>query len=306
MPSARGLFRRAILQSGTANRLGDRESGARLAAEFLAELGLKSATCARLWELPFEKILEAQLALSRRLASAARALPFGPIWGGETLPTRPLDLVREGGARDVEVIVGTNRDEVKLFAGAQERPPLDDARLEELIRASIPQRFSEHAARIVESYRVSRKGRLPTSNQDLLDAIQTDLRFRLPVIRLAEAQRAHQPRTHLYLFVWESSARRGALGACHALELPFVFGTLDAPTQDRFAGTGPEVERLSRNMMDAWVAFARRGDPSHTGIGTWASYETERRDTMIFGRESGLAQAPFEEERALWDELLHP
>jgi para-nitrobenzyl esterase len=80
--------------------------------------------------------------------------------------------------------------------------------------------------------------------------------------------------------------------------MPFVFGTLDAPTQDRFAGTGPDVERLSANMMDAWLSFARSSNPGHEGIGRWPAYETAHRPTMIFDRHSRLEEDPFGEERA--------
>lgn len=94
------------------------------------------------------------------------------------------------------------------------------------------------------------------------------------------------------------------MGSCHALEMPFVFGTLDAPTQDRFAGTGPDVERLAADMMDAWTAFARGANPSHSGIGAWTPYDAERRSTMVLGRTSEAQDAPFEEERAVWDGII--
>ena len=83
-----------------------------------------------------------------------------------------------------------------------------------------------------------------------------------------------------------------------------MFGTLDAPTQNRFAGSGPDVEALSHDVMDAWIAFTRGGDPSHERIGTWPPYEPERRLTLVFDRESRLEEGPFEEERAAWDGIL--
>jgi para-nitrobenzyl esterase len=86
----------------------------------------------------------------------------------------------------------------------------------------------------------------------------------------------------------------GALGACHALELPFVFGTLDGPGIDRFAGSGPEVETLSGQMMDAWLTFAR------TGEAPWPAYDAGRRATMVFGRGSGVQDAPRDDERCFW------
>jgi para-nitrobenzyl esterase len=120
--------------------------------------------------------------------------------------------------------------------------------------------------------------------------------FRVGSIGAAEAHAVHQPRTYSYLFTWESPAMGGALGACHALELPFVFGTLDAPGIDRFAGSGPEVKALSEQMMDAWLTFAR------TGEAPWPAYESGRRATMVFGPHTSVQDAPMDDERRLWQE----
>jgi para-nitrobenzyl esterase len=109
---------------------------------------------------------------------------------------------------------------------------------------------------------------------------------------------------YLYLFDWASPARHGALGACHALEMPFLFGTLRAPTQDRFAGKGPEAERLSAQMMDAWISFARSGRPAHEGIGEWPTYDEGRRPTMLFGRETRLVADPLAREREAIESTL--
>ena len=113
----------------------------------------------------------------------------------------------------------------------------------------------------------------------------------------AEAHRAHQPATFQYFFTYGSPAMRGALGACHGLELPFVFGALDVPGQAEFAGRGAHLPRLSERMMDAWLAFTRTGDPG------WPAYESEQRPTMVFDLDSALMHAPYEEERAAWDDL---
>ena len=92
----------------------------------------------------------------------------------------------------------------------------------------------------------------------------------------------------------------GALGACHALELPFVFGTLRNPGLDKFAGSGPQANRLSEQMMDAWLAFARTGDPNTEGGPQWPTYDGSRRATMVFGSDTHLEDAPYDEERQLW------
>jgi para-nitrobenzyl esterase len=92
----------------------------------------------------------------------------------------------------------------------------------------------------------------------------------------------------------------GALGSCHALDLPFVFGTLDHPVLSRFAGGGRDARALAEHIQDAWIAFARTGSPAHPGIGEWPSYDAHRRATMILGRECGVEEAPREAERAVW------
>jgi para-nitrobenzyl esterase len=187
------------------------------------------------------------------------------------------------------------------------RPALDDAELERQVRAQLPRSAAERVAQAITVYRDSRIARgLPSTNGDIADAVATASRFRIPAVRLCEAHSVQQPRTFLYQCDWESPARRGALGACHGVEIPFVFGTLAAADNARFCGKGPEAEQLSEHMMDAWLAFAKNGEPGHPGIGEWPAYDTTARSTMIFGRKSGVERAPFEEERALWDTLLGP
>ena len=178
-------------------------------------------------------------------------------------PHPPLGTVRDGGAGDVPLLLGTTRDEHKLYVPA-ERPEIDDAELERQVRTFLPRRAADRAGEVVEVYRASRAERgLPASSHDLVDAVATGSRFRMPAIRLAEAQQAHQPRTFLYQFEWESPARRGTLGACHGLEIPFVFGTLGRTGDDRMSGTGADADRLSRQMMDAWIELrpSRRPQP---------------------------------------------
>ena len=305
MPAAKGLFHRAIMQSGAANGLGDGAAGTRLATRFLAELGVPPGDRAAVQAVSADAIVAAQLKVGAPGAGQG-ARGFGPIVDGKTLPRQPLAAVSDGFASGLPVLIGTNRDEVKLFnVTGRDRAPLDDAGLVGAVEASLPGAARVRAGALIEGFRASRAARgLPVSNHDLLDAIQSTLRFRAPAMRLAEAQRHHQANTFVYLFTYESPARHGALGSCHALEMPFVFGTLDAPTQDRFAGTGPKVERLSRNMMAAWLAFAKTGNPAHEGIGPWPAYDSAGRATMVFDRESRVENAPFEEERAAIDSVL--
>jgi para-nitrobenzyl esterase len=153
------------------------------------------------------------------------------------------------------------------------------------------------ATGLVEAYRQSRSQRnLPITPAELLTAIQSDRIFRLPAIRLAEAHYRRQQPTYMYLFDWVSPVRNGILGACHALELGFVFGTLD----DIFTGSGDEAQALSRKIQDAWVSFARHGNPSSESMGKWKLY-SERRETMVLGKQCMLVKAPYDEERRAWE-----
>jgi para-nitrobenzyl esterase len=304
MPSARGLFRRAVIQS-SGGRLRPRERATALAGALLDELGIDRDDSRAILDLPADAIVEAQVRAVETLRAQGVEASWGPVVDGEVVPETPLEAVQAGAAADVPLMLGNNRDEVKQFVAMdRNRQQVADGDLPSEVAQSLPGGAAGDVAtatQLIEVYRSSRDALgLPTTNNDLLDAIDTDARFRIPGIELALAQREHQPSTFVYLFTHESPARRGALGACHSLEMPFVFGSLDAPTQDRFAGTGPDVEALSARMMDAWTSFARSGNPSHAGIGGWDPYTEDDRCTMVFGPETGRATAPFEAERAAW------
>jgi para-nitrobenzyl esterase len=135
------------------------------------------------------------------------------------------------------------------------------------------------------------------SEKDLRNAIETDRVFRIPAIRLAEAQVAKGTPAWMYRFDWPSPAFGGRLGACHALEIPFVFDNLAAPGVDVFTGGGAP-QTLATAMHAAWVAFAKTGDPG------WEAYDTGRRATMLFDLESRVHEDPGGDLRRLWDGLL--
>jgi para-nitrobenzyl esterase len=291
MPAARGLFRRAIFESGV-GRAAPVAGADKAADEFLAKLGLDRSRAPELKTLPADTLVKAQAG-------------FGPVRDPGSLPDDPAKFVKDGGAADVDILIGYNRDEVKLFVATRQRDPLSDERLLAEVRTTLPKADGGQAQEAIEVIRASRQTKgLPFDNLDVLDAVQSAARFGIPSMRLALAQSVHRP-TYLYLFTHVSPARRGALGACHALEMPFVFGTLSAPTQDRFAGTGPDVERLSADMMDAWLAFARTGSPACTAVGDWPAYVEPGRLTMVFDTAaSGVQSDPLSDERRMLEALI--
>ena len=171
---------------------------------------------------------------------------------------------------------------------------MDEARLLRRYQRLIP---AGDVPALIETYRKTRQERgMSTTPAELFMALQTDKAFRVPAVRLAESHSRRNQSTYMYLFTWTSPLRGGVLGACHALELGFLFGLLD----DNFSGSGPEAQALAKNIQDAWLAFARTGDPSCEGLGQWPVYG-ERRETMLLDKECAVVAAPYDEERRAWE-----
>ena len=158
--------------------------------------------------------------------------------------------------------------------------------------------------RILEVYKDTMKDIASANPIEIFDAIGTDFVFRIPEIRFAEAHQIHNSNVYNYLFTWPSPAFKGKLGSCHAMEIPFAFGTLDIPRADLFFGKGPDADLLSEMMMDTWIAFARTGNPNHKDIPEWPAYDAEKRATMVLGTEWKVENALLDKERKAWDGLL--
>ena len=256
-----------------------------------------------LLSLSTERVLElaATLEASAIADPTASAMSFAPVADGTTLPRRAIESVAAGSAAGVAVLVGSAEDEWTLLSLMDPTlPNIDDAGVVSRNAA----RFGEATARnLFDRYRRVRSARgAPSAAWDIFNALETDRFFRIPALRLAEAQRAHSPQVYSYLFNWRSPALDGKLGACHALELPFLFGVHNAsPEMRAFSGTGPAADALATAVQDAWLAFARTGDPSCGSVGTVPAYDTERRATLVLGEKCGVQDAPHEADRAIWD-----
>ncbi|NNL66080.1 MAG: carboxylesterase/lipase family protein, partial [Myxococcales bacterium] len=301
-PSAQGLFARAIPQSGAAHNIHDPETATRVGAKLLETLGVERSAAARaLRELPAEKLRDAQTRTSLALGTELGLLPFQPVVCGDLLPQAPIEAVRAGLARGVDLLVGTTRDEWRLFGFL-------DPSIQSLDEPGLHARFDHvnDPAALVAAYRDAHGE--AASAADLYFAIETDRVFRVPADRLAEAMHAHGGKIHFYRFDWEAGFAGGILGACHAVELPFVFGATD-PDQDGadfFAAHGPEADALAQATMDAWLAFARSGDPSHAGLpgGRFPAWCPDRRETLVLGKAIEPVEDPAAGPRRAWDGLL--
>lgn len=296
MHAAKGKFHKAILQSGAANTVGALENATDITGQYLEILGIGAEEVDAMRSLTVKQLMGAQQTLSDQLRATRQVItPFQPLVDGEVIPELPIKAIQKGSGKGILVLAGTNRDEWKLFGMMEPGlDQLDEAGLAERLGNLIP---TEYVPGLIEAYKNARKGRgEATTPLEILSAIQTDLMFRMPVVRLVEAQVNHKQPVYNYLFTWNSPVAGGILGACHALDIGFVFGKHD----DTFCGTGPDADQLSRNMQDAWIAFARTGNPSCESIGTWEPYG-DRRATMMLDKTFRLEEAPYEGERSAWD-----
>ena len=306
-PAARGLFRRAIAESGAALAI-DPPPAARIAERLAGQLGLAEFSRDALAGVPADELIGAQIAVNAEVDAGA-GLPFQPVVDGGLLARHPEDAVVAGSSAGVELLIGSNRDEFKLFSFAVlARRELSEAEAERLVGRYLRGAGLEDealAGDAIAEYRRARHDRgEPATARALFDAIVTDWIFRVPQLRLAEAHRSRTPATYAYLFDWPSPFAGGGLGACHGVELPFVFGTVHEPIIGLFSGSGEDAFRLSDEMQASWVAFARSGDPSNDLAGSWPRYEATRRATMRFGPRTGLVDAPYESERQFWERRL--
>lgn len=303
MPAARGLYHRAIVQSGPPYTHSPAQAQ-RAAEELAAVLGIDRISRAALEAVPADDLVMATRTLrDRRPRPGELPLPFLPVVDGEVLPLPPEVAVAGGHAPDVPLLIGSNRDELSFFAlGDRRLAELDDAGLVRWMARAAPEVPPDE---VVDCYRAARSSRGESvAPRDLWVAAGSDRVFRWPSLSFARAQRAHQPATYVYLFTWETPAFGGVMGSCHALEIPFVFGSLRRPVVAAFAGDGPEAQSLSAQMRDAWIAFARIGDPSTPGAGVWPSWDARSRSTMVFGPGGGQVEdAPRNEELTVWERL---
>jgi para-nitrobenzyl esterase len=286
-PAARGLFHKAVAQSG-APLVSSAEAAAKLAEELAREVGVDRV--ARLRDVEASAIVAAQA----KLDDPRRVRTFTPCVDGVVLDRDPTAAIGAGSAAGIPMIIGTNVDEWKLWAPADPHSrDLDDERLRRRVERNLPGR-SESVITAVRDARAAR-GELTNAN-DLWFAIETERFFRVPALRCADAHAQHGP-TYVYLFGWGSPAMRGWLGACHGLEIAFVFGNQGRDELAAFTGSGPDADALAERMMDAWLAFARTGDPSTPDL-PWPRHDPATRPTVVFDAHTRLEHAPRDAERA--------
>lgn len=285
-PAAQGLFQRAILQSGTAHNIQGKAAATQSARDFLEILKLGTDEIGSLTDIPLETLLAAQARLLLKNPLYAISL----VVDGRDIPEPPTQAIARGAAKDRTILLGTNRDEMKLFAGSSSESSLDANMMQQIL--------GNKASEIFTTYAAARPG---ADMREIGLEIFADYTFRIPAIRLAEKQLPHNTGIWMYRFDWPSPNEK--FGACHALEIPFVWNNLEASTFRMFLGKTPP-QRLASTMHTSWIAFARTGNPNTPDLPDWPVYDTDERTIMLFHEECGVVHDPQGAERAAWEGLL--
>lgn len=296
MPRADGLFRRAVVQSMPGTFFSP-ALAADVTAACAAELGVRP-TLAGLSTMDPARLPAAGYSVAAKMDRwkdswgriTYRPIPFAPVVDGDVLPVTPWQALAAGAARDIDLLVGHTRDEHRLFSlidGVLGQVTEDQA--ETALRKLAP------GADGVRCYRESFPAATP---EELYELVNADWLFRMPTLHLAQAHAAAGGRTYFYELTWTAPAFGGALGSCHGLDIPLVFGNLGSGQPALLIGepVSADAEDLSARMRGAWTAFAADGEPG------WPAYDTDQRLVQLLDARPAVTTYPEEASRLLWQQ----
>lgn len=295
MPRADGLFRRAVVESGGAQHVSSAATAERIGRRLAEKMGV-APTRAAIAAAPLDSMLAAQAALREEMTTRPDPAFWGevlltnllwqPVVDGDVLPGHPFERIGAGAGAGIELLVGSNTEETRLFL-------VPGGIIDTITPAALAGLVAAYGLEVEPTLAAYRDLHPGASPGDLFSAIQTDWYWRLPALRLAEVRASPGAApTHVYEFAWRSPQYGGRLGAGHSLEIPFVFDTLGRQTRATHGESPPQ--RLADAMHKAWVAFATTGDPG------WPRYDLDRRAAMHFDTASRPIEDPLGKERLLW------
>lgn len=294
MPAAKGLFHRAIVESGSALRVRTKDSSEKVAGLIVAELGLTPATIDQIQTLPYAQLLKASTDVMRKhnpppagglpsFRRMADMLGLSPTLDPRILPAHPFDPQASALSEDVPMIVGTTLNEFVSGINHPEYEQMTDAEVETRVRGM----FGDKTPQIMAAFRE----RTPRAKPfDLWSHIAAST-VRENAIKQCKAKAAlgNAP-AYLYWFTWQTPVLDGRPRAFHCSEIAFVFNNTDRC--ENMTGGGPDASALGANVSDAWIEFARTGNPSHAGIPRWTAFSADTVPTMIFDNRTELVLNP--------------
>lgn len=300
MPAAKGLFHKAIVQSGSMRRLLTPDFSAKLAKAVLKEAGVGKKGLDALKELPFDRLIAVAKAAATKVYPAAdysRPIDFGrsgecnpwaPTVDGKILTDHPFWTCAPAASASVPMIIGSTLTE---FAVPYGDPEFEKYAFDKFREDVIKGHGSEHGPRIFDALR---KGHPDASAAKLLAIWYSSGARHAAVQQTAlKATQGGAP-AYLYLFAWESPILDGRLHSFHCADLPFVFDNTDRC--DHMTGGGADARALAARISSAWVQFARTGDPNHSGLPNWPAFSAANPATMVFDNTSVVKENPDGEE----------
>jgi para-nitrobenzyl esterase len=288
MPSAKGLFHRAVIESGATIKLVERDAAAKVAERLLAKLSLNTTQLRELQSLPVQKIMSAYFAVVRDMAGADQmTVGFSPTMDGKVVSQHPYYPTASAVSANVPMMIGNTRTE--LTGQTDEAAfTLDEPGM----RKRVTDLLGDKAAGIIEIYRRANPG---ATAPDLYFLIASDHRYGAPTMKIAERRAAlGKGPVYLYYFRWETPIDGGRLKSPHTIEIPFAF---DNVKTSRFTSGSPDAIALADKVSDAWIAFARTGDPNTPKVPRWPAFNATDRPTMVFNTVSKVENDPLREQR---------
>ena len=301
MPRARGLFRRAIVQSPAPTTLPEAEVSAWLAERYVAHLAAAGIDRDAVADAPVNALIWAQATLKKETDWGPIGHPLNPVLDGAVLARQPLVAIGETAEPAVPLIVGSTRDELIQKFGIADTEVTDRDSLAAVWQRVFPGVAPDGrpiAERMAAAYDGEALRHVVPQASSPVALVQADKTVRIGAIRLAEAVSATQPATFMYLFDWRSPT---GLGSPHCIDIPFVFGTAATSALGELTGKGPEVAEMTRRVQGAWIAFVRDATPCHDGLAHWPRYGRERRSTLLLGACPAVVDDPWGAQRTAWD-----
>jgi para-nitrobenzyl esterase len=297
MPDARGLFHRAVIESGPSIKVVERNDASFAAQAVLDELQISKVNVHQLQNVPLDKIMPAFFAASRKHRFNQTTTGFAPVVDGKVLPQHLFHPAASAVMPEIPVIVGTNRTELALqLVGDTSVFTLGEVELQ----SRAHEAFGDQAQSLVQVYRQSVPGASPS---ELFLLMVSDRSYCAPLMKIAERRAAlGKAPTYFYYFSWETPVNGGKMHSPHAIEIPFVFDNTELSA--RYTGGGARPAALADKMSDAWIAFARTGNPNTPKWPAWTPYDADHHATLVINDKTEVVNDPTRERRIAMQEIL--